>query len=417
MNRNILVFILVALIIIMLLLTYLIIRDPNRYVKIDTFRYVPNDKVQINVNYGNNYTDDADDSILLSLKEIEKYNEIIKSKTDELYDLNNIKKLSKEEIEKYILKYDLPSGTYYDNKKVITSSEKKQILNNRNLDNIKDLDNIQKGIIVKRANLRSFPTNTNFYDAKNSPFDRLQETELLVNTGVLILHTSSDQKWNFVISPIYMGWVECANIGLANDDDYNYFINNDSFGIIISSSYIVGNVTLDMSVKLPYYNGKFILPMKNSDGYVGKTEVVIPSDQINIGYLPYTKVNVINEAYKYEGVSYSWGGYDKNVDCSSFIANIYRTFGFIFPRNTSSQNKSVGKDISLSGMTDEEKLKLIDKKDPSLLYMDGHVMLYIGTKNDKHYIIHASGSGKVMVSVLEDSTYIKQIDKLVLVGQ
>ena len=172
-----------------------------------------------------------------------------------------------------------------------------------------------------------------------------------------------------------------------------------------------------MSVKIPLVNNKYIIPIKNENGYVGKKEVTIGKDKININYLSYTKNNVITQARKYLGVSYSWGGYNQNVDCSSFIANIYRTFGFQFPRNTSSQNKSVGKVISFSSKTNSEKLKLIENTEPSLLYQNGHVMLYIGKKNNKHYIIHASGEGSVKESILEDSSYLKNINKLVLVGK
>ena len=41
-------------------------------------------------------------------------------------------------------------------------------------------------------------------------------------------------------------------------------------------------------------------------------------------------------------------------------------------------------------------------------------MLYVGMENNKHYIIHASGSdGKVVKSILDNSNYLKKINKLV----
>ena len=46
--------------------------------------------------------------------------------------------------------------------------------------------------------------------------------------------------------------------------------------------------------------------------------------------------------------------------------------------------------------------------------MNGHVMLYISISNNKNYIIHASGSdGKVVKSILDNSAYLKKINKLV----
>ena len=45
-------------------------------------------------------------------------------------------------------------------------------------------------------------------------------------------------------------------------------------------------------------------------------------------------------------------------------------------------------------------------------------MLYLGQKDNKHYIIHASGTEmKVVVTELkEDSNYIKLIDRIVLIN-
>ena len=115
---------------------------------------------------------------------------------------------------------------------------------------------------------------------------------------------------------------------------------------------------------------------------------------------------------------YSWGGKDLGVDCSSFIQNLYRTFGFIFPRNTSSQNNSVGPFLDLTKMSNTEKLETIKKQKPALLYQKGHVMLYLGVKKNEPYIIHASGNTQTLKVVLEklSSTYLKNITKIVFVN-
>ena len=157
-----------------------------------------------------------------------------------------------------------------------------------------------------------------------------------------------------------------------------------------------------------------MMPIKDNSGYAERKEVTINNDDVSLGYLPYTKANVYKLANAYINTQYSWGGKNNGVDCSSFISNLYRTFGFIFPRNTSTQNSSVGNVTNLGSISDSEKLNIIDGTNPSLLYMNGHVMLYVGSINNKHYIIHASGSdGKVVKSVLDNSPYLKKINKLV----
>ena len=205
---------------------------------------------------------------------------------------------------------------------------------------------------------------------------------------------------------------------------YEYLTSNPNFGIITEPLLKVGDTYLDMSVKLPLKRTEaseyvFSYPEKNEEGLLIIKELKLPKSQVHIGYVPYTKENILKLASKYLGMNYSWGGMDYGVDCSSFVGNIYRTFGFTFPRNTRSQNKSVGKIIDLSTKSLDEKLNLIKGSEPSLLFQNEHVMLYIGMENNKHYIIHASGSEmKVVKTELNKNTsYLKNINRLVLVGK
>lgn len=388
-----------------------------------------NNTVQINDEYIETIPANAEkfinlldqNDIILDKEEIEKYNEEIKKKADNMYDLTKIISLSKEEIQNYINSYTLPKLPQYNGEETLTTENTKEILNNRNLENIKDLEQIQKGIIVKRANLRSFPTDIGFYNQKNiEDFDNIQESELCVNTPVLIIHTSTDNEWNFVISPIYAGWVREENIALATNEDYENFINNNKFGIITEPSIEIEGTLLDMGVKLPYINVteegyQFLLPQKNENGYIEAKTVILERSKSHINYLDYTNKNLYIQAIKYEGVNYSWGGKNTGVDCSSYILNIYKCFGFEFPRNTSSQNKSVGKIINLENKTINEKFEIISNNFPCLLYQNGHVMLYLGKIDNEHYIIHASGEKmKVVIEKLtSSSSHIKLINKAI----
>lgn len=358
------------------------------------------------------------DMVMLNYKEIENYNNMVKKSTNELYNLDDITSLTKMEILDYINIYDIFSLKY--DEKEILPLDVDSILENRDISGITDKSSLKRGIIIKRSNLRAFPTEKHFYDSIEKRTDVIQETELHINTPVIIIHESKDKKWSFVISPTYVGWVMTDNIAYAKEEDFNYFINNPSFGIITTSFLEVNDTFLDMGVKLPYIkadeNGYlFSLPIKKGNNYVDKKIITISRDKAHIGYLAYTKRNVYIEAFKYDKVNYSWGGMDYGVDCSSYISNIYKTFGFVFPRNTSSQSGSAPRKIDVRDFSFDKKKEILNSNYPSLLFEDGHVMMYLGTLNDRYYIIHASGKeGMVLMEEINDY-HLSKINKIVLV--
>ncbi len=363
----------------------------------------------------------SDNKVLLNYDEIKEYNNVIESKTDKLYNLD-IDSITKEKLVDLINSYDIPLLPKYNNGVSINTSNINDILENRNLENIFDIK-LKKGIVINRTNLKSFPTDIHFFsDINDTNFDSIQETEIKINTPVIVLHESKDKKWLFVLTKTYYGWIKKEDVALSSDKDYEYFTNNDNFVVITEPFIEIENKILDMGVKLPFINssedGYLVSLPINENGNLKRKDITISRDKAHINYLDYTKKNVLIEAFKYEGVPYSWGGMDYGVDCSSYVSNVYSVFGFQFPRNTSSQNDSVGKIIDLSNKENDEKLKIIENSEPSLLYMEGHVLIYIGIKDNNHYVINASGNKNILrveKEKLDDSIYLSKLKKLVLI--
>jgi hypothetical protein len=96
---------------------------------------------------------------------------------------------------------------------------------------------------------------------------------------------------------------------------------------------------------------------------------------------------IINEVEK---TNYGWGGIYNQRDCSSMLRDLYAPFGIWLPRNSSQQAK-IGKVIFLKDKTDKEKVQIIKEKAipfKTLLYKRGHIVLYLGTYNEKIIIFH-----------------------------
>jgi len=125
--------------------------------------------------------------------------------------------------------------------------------------------------------------------------------------------------------------------------------------------------------------------------------------------------------------NYGWGGMYEQRDCSSMLRDMFAPFGIWLPRNSLQQSK-VGRVISLSDLSDEEKINIIKEKAvpfQTLLYKKGHVVLYVGTYNGEIIIFHNTWGiktkkdgvegrvivGKAVFSSLNIGKYVENYDE------
>lgn len=276
----------------------------------------------------------------------------------------------------------------------------KDIFLNRNLNIDLEEISIQKGITIKNSTLRHLPTDISFYSSKI--VEENIATNLSAVEPVLIMHTSLDNKWYYIQSYFYRGWINKSDILLINDEIFNQFVNPNKFLIVTDKSINIDQTQLNMGVKIPYL-------VEHSNYY----EILIPTETgikishlsksgLHNGYLPYTPLNIVKQALKYKNTRYYWGGTNNGIDCSLLIVNIFKTFGLYFPRDTKEQESTIGINrINLKGLTTNEKKKILNTlKYPFILYKPGHVLLCIY----KNTVIHAYGKArKVIVSKIYNS--------------
>lgn len=105
---------------------------------------------------------------------------------------------------------------------------------------------------------------------------------------------------------------------------------------------------------------------------------------------------LLNEAYKYMGVPYQWGGNTvAGIDCSGFMKKIFGALGFNLPR-TAAEQTGLGIPVSPDQLQAGDRLYF--GKNGRIT----HTGLYIG--ND--YFIHSSASRHgVAISRLSETTY------------
>lgn len=368
------------------------------------------------------WIDKAADSAetLMSYSEIQALNKSMREKCNALTDIEKHSlSMSASKIESLIEDSSGPSLPKYDEKgKAISQVVFNEIKSNRNLNALYNASGeitLKRAVTVQRTDIRALPTSVEFYNnSDKQDHDRMQESELAAASAVLILHTSTDGKFYFIQSYYYAGWVSAQSVAIATDSTteswttYAKLLNMSenatkdmSFVVITDSQLNLGGVKLDMGTALPLAKDqskaanntyRVVLPAREADGTLKCIEADISSSSACIGFAEYSLRNFYIQAFKYAGTPYGWGGMHGNVDCSSYVLSVFKTFGFVFPRNTSQQNKVVGSVVNAEGKSLAEKISVLSSADaPVVIYISGHAMIYLGEINDIHYIIHAPG--------------------------
>jgi hypothetical protein len=289
----------------------------------------------------------------------------------------------------------------------------KELLDNMNMEAVKETNDLVFGVVVKRTDMRSFPTDEPVFKSPSAKdFDAFQYSAVYPPQPVALLHKSKDGKWGFFQTSFVRGWIKIDNIAFAdNRDDINPHTKDFGVGVNPHSLIITGSkvkVFKDKRNKMVaeavpmgtalafqgedknYWVVKF--PEKNKqgrlqwiDGYVEKRA------DVHIGPLAYTKRNVINQAFKILGEGYGWGGRNGLRDCSSFIKDVFATMAINLPRHSSHQATvgTVLADIAESSATEDIK-KALDSAVPgiTLFGLSGHIMLYLGNINGNYYTLH-----------------------------
>ncbi|GAP75409.1 exported protein STY2149 [Pseudoalteromonas sp. SW0106-04] len=289
---------------------------------------------------------------------------------------------------------------------------------NTNIDAVTDSNPVRFGLIVERTSLRTFPTADRVLNSEmDADLDRFQETGAFPAEPVAILHESADGQWYLVAAYNYTAWVKRSAVAVGNKNRIRTFTQADDFIVVtgdkIETTYVpneprVSEVQLDMGVRLPlapkeqvkhlthgqnsFASYIVMLPVRNDDGTLSFAQGLIPrSADVHLGYLPLTAHHLIAQGFKFLGERYGWG-HDYNArDCTGFVGEIYKSFGVWMPRNSSWQGKTdYGHNWRFDkDSTEAQKREVIAQMQVGdLIYIPGHVMMYIGSYQGQPYVIH-----------------------------
>jgi cell wall-associated NlpC family hydrolase len=315
-----------------------------------------------------------------------------------------------------------PKRKLYDAKgQPVSDSLRTQLADALALDAIPAQQPARYGMIVQRAALRTFPTDTRVFTSNDdTDIDRFQETAEFPGTPVLIAHASRDGRWLFVVSARYAAWTHSENVAEGSATDVLPYAARLPHRVITGGTVRtvftpeqpgVSQLQLDMGVAVPvlsdlppdqpvngqspYASYTVELPIRQADGKLAFSPALIQRiADTQDDYLPLTEANIIRQAFKFLGERYGWGHDYDGRDCSGFVSDVYRSMGVQMPRNTSKQAISPGFTHQAFGDKDSHDARLkaaMALKVGDLVYIPGHVMMVIGKLDGEPYVIHDTG--------------------------
>mgnify|MGYP001816543843 FL=1 len=335
--------------------------------------------------------------------------------------------MSKAEVTERIRSISKPYADdlwYRESDEPVTEHDYDRYTASLDLTRLPDTIEVRFGMVVERTAMRAWPTDDVVYKSRETiDLDRFQENGLFPSDAIVVLHDSADGKWCFAQSYNYAAWVRKDKIAIGDRDEVLAYRQADPFLVIAGNrahtnftpeTPAVSEVRLEMGARLPLIDPEDVdhnvdgqnpaasyvvqLPVRSDKGVLEFRHALIARNQdVHIGYMPYTRRNVLHQAFKFLGERYGWGHSYNARDCTGLVLEVFKTFGFVLPRNSLQQGHSdIGDNVRFPiDAPAEEKLAALAGADVGdLLYSTGHVMLYLGCIDDEYYVIHdLTGSG------------------------
>lgn len=375
---------------------------------------------QLSASYWINQIDNGG-ALIKDQRQIADFNRAVFSNDQNMVDLDLFPdRLAADDVRKEILTISKPSSSelYNPDGEILSSEVYGTYTANLGLESIPGSVEVRFGLVITRSNMRTYPTDDRYYKSPDDlNLDRFQENGLFPGDAVALLHISADREWVFVRSYNYAAWVRAGNIAIGDRQVIEDYKNRSDF-IVVSGDKVrtsfnpeipaLSELQLDMGIRIPladreihgnslygqnpYTSHIVLLPTRDHDGKLElKPTLISKNKDVSRGYKPFTRENIIRQAFKFLGERYGWGHSYNARDCTGFIMEVYKTFGIAMPRNTGQQGDgNYGENTRFTHQSSKaEKLLALKNMDiGDLIYVPGHVLMYIGDVNGEPYVIH-----------------------------
>ncbi|HNW91893.1 MAG TPA: SH3 domain-containing protein [bacterium] len=248
-------------------------------------------------------------------------------------------------------------------------------------------------------------------------FDELQNSAYDIGTPLAVVHASADGRWLYAVAPLSNGWIAADRVAFCTRAELHSYL---AMGPRVVATAAKADMYSDRALRIPYHSirlgtwlpsGKatgvltgaalaewqdmtiltVTVPMRMTDGTMQLTRKFMRRDEGHEDFLPLTSRSLIQTAFTMLNTPYGWGDMYGEQDCSRFIQQVFAVHGVQFPRNSTAQGQ-VGTALPLTRETPaEEKNTLLAMRGiggATVLELNGHIMLYLGSVDGKPFVIH-----------------------------
>ncbi len=272
-----------------------------------------------------------------------------------------------------------------------------------------------KAVVVRDSDVRAVPTNKPYYRSpKGYPFDRYQNSLIFQGTPVLITHFNTNKTYAHIQSSFVYGWIKVSDLAYMRDKDIELLTKLKDYVMPIKdkiplytdygnfyTNARVGELfpLIPQSQKTPQKQKKQEeQPLKaygflrDTKGYATLQSVILDKKDFFVFPKAFNGENMAYFINTMLGQKYGWGGLLGNRDCSAFTRDSFANFGILLPRNSYAQSRYANNYVDLSSMKAKEKEDYILKNATpfgTLLYLKGHIMLYLGERDHQAIVAHS----------------------------
>ncbi len=298
-------------------------------------------------------------------------------------------------------------------------------------------------VVVEEASLWCAALSTGLYKTPVDPaFDRNRCASLHPGEVIRVTQQSPDGQWLYVHSGHTTGWLQSATLTPALPARHlEPLLRGSVVRSLDDDLRTEGGRRLRLGTRAPIIGRdgdarRIMVP--TTDGLVEDTVHVGP--QAVDGALSLTRRNLWSLALAEQDTPYGWGGTGGHRDCSRLTRDVMSSFGLELARHSGVQAKLGTRQVDVSALDEAGKhqaLREWSAKGALLLYMPGHIMMYLGEEDGQHYAVSAISEylepceggpdtvyriGRVAVTTLElgrgseRTAYIERLTTLVVFG-